>query len=203
MRPRGFPGELRRGRDPLNADRPASEPSAQAAPSDSERAAPPNTAASEAAWPSAVVVLLVTALVVAATAYGAYYRDAQIVVGAVTGLAVVVAFARRRCWVTDLRFGPVIACLAFAMWAALRTLVDGDGARLTGAPVLAVGVAVEALRVDPAHQVGRAGAQRLLQQGVGAGCAPDPVLGKATIRTSRACSRRSAASRTPWRPSNP
>ena len=89
-----------------------------------EKGAPPAT------------VLAMAAVGAAAIAQGAYHFTGQILTGLLLGAAVVVALAGRRLDRRELRFAPVPACAALALWAVVSAGAAGVPLSAAGPTVL-------------------------------------------------------------------
>ena len=87
--------------------------------------------------PPATVVAM-AALGAAAIAQGAYHFTGQILTGVLLATAVLVALAGRRLDLRELRFPPVLACAALALWAVVS-------AGAAGVPLSAAGPTVALL----------------------------------------------------------
>ena len=81
-------------------------------------------------------VLAMAAVGAAAIAQGAYHFTGQILTGLLLGAAVVVALAGRRLDRRELRFAPVPACAALALWAVVSAGAAGVPLSAAGPTVL-------------------------------------------------------------------
>ena len=100
----------------------------------------PRTPAAGEAPPA--TVLAMAALGAAAIAQGAYHFTGQLLTGLLLGGAVVAALAGRRLAAADLRFGPVTACAALALWAGASAAAAGVPLTAAGPTVLLLGAVV-------------------------------------------------------------
>lgn len=87
-------------------------------------------------------VLAMAAVGAAAVAQGAYHLTGQVLTGALLAGAVVIAAAGRRLRAADLRFAPVPACAALAVWACISVAAAGVPMSAAGPTVALLGASV-------------------------------------------------------------